>query len=117
MTIENSDNEERFLDDPDTVEEPMDDEDATQCVETDNIINAKDSTSDSSQREVRYEMHQTKQKRKAEAMRQAKLDQKAIEQRKASGQLPKLIKKDRRSTHSNNYVWQVFEEVDIVGFA
>jgi len=59
MSSEYSDNEESFLDDPDTVEEPMDDEDATQCVEADNIINAKDSTSDSFQREVRYEMHQT----------------------------------------------------------
>ena len=96
MSSEYSDNEERFLDDPDTVEEPMDDEDedATQCLEAENIINAMDSTSDSPQREGRYQMHQTKQKRKAEAMKQAKLDQKAIEQRKTSGQLPKLIKKN-----------------------
>ena len=76
-----------------------------------------DSTSDSSQREGRYQMHQTKQKSKAEAMKQAKLDQKVIEQRKASGQLPKLIKKDRRSTNSNSYVWQVFKEVKINGVA
>ena len=54
MSSECSENEECFLDDPDTVEEPMDDEGATQCVEADNIINAKDSTRDSSQREVRY---------------------------------------------------------------
>ena len=56
MSSENSDNEECFLDDPDTVEEPMDDEDedATLCLEAENIINAMDSTSDSSQREGRY---------------------------------------------------------------
>jgi len=94
MSSEYSDNEERFLDDPDTLQEPMDDEDATQCVEADNIINENYSISDSSQREVRYEMHQTKKKREAEAIRQAELDRKAIEEIKASGQLPKLIKKD-----------------------
>jgi len=48
MSSEYSENEERFLDDPDTLQELMDDEDATQCVESENIINAKDSTSNSS---------------------------------------------------------------------
>jgi len=50
-------------------------------------------------------------------MRQAELDQKAIEEIKASGQLPKLIKKDWRYTNSNSYVWQIFKEVEINGVA
>ena len=62
-------------------------------------------------------MHQTKQKSKAEAMKQAKLDQKVIKQRKASGKLPKPRKKDRSCTSTNSYVWQVFEEKDIEGVA
>jgi len=53
MSSEYSDNEEYFLDDSDTLQESMDDEDATQCVEADNIINANDTISDTSQRELR----------------------------------------------------------------
>ena len=56
------------------------------------MIDANDTISDNSQREQRYSHHQTKKKLKAEAMRKAELDIKTIEERKASGQVPKRRK-------------------------
>ena len=57
--------------DYDQFQETMDDEVETQCEEADDIINANDTISDTSQRELRYDHHQTKQKIIHEAMRQA----------------------------------------------
>jgi len=85
-----------YYSDSDTLQETMDDEDATQCEEADDMINANDTISDTSQREMRYDHHHRKQKIRAEAMKQAELDIKTIEERKASGQVPKLIKKRQK---------------------
>ena len=57
--------------DYDQFQETMDDEVETQREEADDIINANDTISDTSQRELRYDHHQTKQKIIHEAMRQA----------------------------------------------
>ena len=57
--------------DYDQFQETMDDEVETQHEEADDIINANDTISDTSQRELRYDHHQTKQKLIHEDMRQA----------------------------------------------
>ena len=98
--------------DYDQFQETMDDEVETQHEEADDIINANDTISDTSQRELRYDHHQTKQKIIHEAMRQAdhhqtkqkiiheaELDRKTIQERKTS------------------YVWQVFEKFNHDGKA
>ena len=71
------------------------------------MIDANDNISDNSQRGQRYGHQQNKKKLKAEAIRKAKLDRKTIEERKASGHVPKVIKKYKRCTGSSSYVWMI----------
>jgi len=92
----------------DPLQETMNDEDETQCEEADEMIDADDNISDNSQRGQRYDHQQNKKKLKAEAIRKAKLDRKTTEERKASGHVPKAIKKDKKCTDSRSYVWKVF---------
>ena len=115
--------------DYDQFQETMDDEVETQHEEADDIINANDTISDTSQRELRYDHHQTKQKIIHEAMRQAdhhqtkqKLIDEAMRQADHHQTKQKIIHEaelDRKTIQERktSYVWQVFEKFNHDGKA